>query len=246
MPAVLCGRPLKAWRYVAFFSPELISCAARVRIGPLHDSFWAVWERATGLFWRGRRSVTLEPRRAGIAGGSVRLSLDFAPAIGVETVCAHGALYGWTAKQAPLPAGATLYAGTRARRYQGHVLIDDTAAYYARHTNWYWSAGVGRSVRGDAVAWNLVSGVNDPPRNSERTVWVRGVAYEAPPCHFAPDLRAVDELRFVPEATLERRTNLGPLRSRYRQPLGTFSGTLPGGLELDSGLGVMEHHDAWW
>jgi hypothetical protein len=139
-----------------------------------------------------------------------------------------------------------LHRGASARRYEGHVLIDDTAAYYARHTNWYWSAGVGRSLSGDGVAWNLVSGVNDPPQRSERTIWVHGVAHEAPPCHFAPDLQSVDALRFVPEAMLERHTNLGLVRSDYLQPLGRFSGTLPGGLELASGVGVMEHHDAWW
>ena len=36
------------------------------------------------------------------------------------------------------------------------------------------------------------------------------------------------------------------MRYSYLQPLGTFSGALPGGLELASGLGVMEHHDAHW
>ena len=39
----------------------------------------------------------------------------------------------------------------------------------------------------------------------------------------------------------------GPLvRSSYRQPFGTFSGVLPGGLALTDGYGVMEHHDVWW
>jgi hypothetical protein len=43
-----------------------------------------------------------------------------------------------------------------------------------------------------------------------------------------------------------RRDNLLLVRSDYRQPFGTFSGALPPGLELASGFGVMEWHDARW
>ena len=132
------------------------------------------------------------------------------------------------------------------RDLHGHVLIDDTAAYYERHTHWRWSAGAGRTVDGRLAAWNLVSGVNDPPVDSERTVWLDGLPAEAPPCVFAADLSSVDELHFESEAELCRDTNLGLVRSSYRQPLGRFSGRLPGGIELAEGFGVMEDHDAWW
>ena len=40
--------------------------------------------------------------------------------------------------------------------------------------------------------------------------------------------------------------NLLVMRSRYRQPFGTFTGTLPGGIELAEGYGVMEEHDVLW
>jgi len=36
------------------------------------------------------------------------------------------------------------------------------------------------------------------------------------------------------------------VRSEYEQPFGTFRGTLPGGLELAEGYGVMERHVAVW
>ena len=36
------------------------------------------------------------------------------------------------------------------------------------------------------------------------------------------------------------------VRSEYRQPFGTFSGTLPNGIALGQAYGVMEQHDAWW
>jgi hypothetical protein len=125
-------------------------------------------------------------------------------------------------------------------------LIDDTAAYYPRHTNWRWSAGVGTTDDGREVAWNLVSGVNDSPVDSERTVWIEGDPREVGPCSFDHDLHAVDGLLFEAEAVRQRRENLLLVRSAYRQPFGTFRGALTGGLELAEGYGVMETHDAWW
>jgi hypothetical protein len=96
------------------------------------------------------------------------------------------------------------------------------------------------------LAWNLVSGVNDPPERSERTIWTEGEAREAPPSKFAADLSSVDGLRFHSEAVREHHDNLLLVRSDYRQPFGTFSGELPGGIVVAEGYGVMEEHDVWW
>ena len=54
------------------------------------------------------------------------------------------------------------------------------------------------------------------------------------------------ELRFEAEAQRNRRENLLLVRSEYRAPFGTFSGTLPGGVAIAHGLGVVEHHRARW
>jgi hypothetical protein len=145
-------------------------------------------------------------------------------------------------------AAATLRLSTRGRtrEFRGRAIVDDTVGYHARHTHWWWSAGAGRAASGAAVAWNLVSGINDAQSASERTVWVDGEPFEPPPSRFAADLTAVDGLTFHTEAQLSRRARLGPIRSDYHQPFGTFSGHLPGGLELAHGLGVMEEHDVWW
>jgi hypothetical protein len=130
-------------------------------------------------------------------------------------------------------------------------VIDDTAGYHARHTEWCWSAGVGESPEGIALAWNLVSGVNDPPHGSERAVWVAGEPHEVEPVQFSADLRLIDsadgsQLRFGAEAERSRSENLVIFKSDYRAPFGTFSGGLPGGIALAHGLGVMEHHRALW
>ena len=111
MPARLGLRPLKAWRYVLVVAPELMLCAASVRIGPARQSFWAVWDRdARRLHERtrlGRGRVSLSPGRLLIADGPVAVDLALAETDGVETVSASGDAYAWTRKQ-----GAVLAVGT--------------------------------------------------------------------------------------------------------------------------------------
>jgi hypothetical protein len=250
MPSRHGLRPLKAWRYVGAFSEELMLCVAQVRIGPTRQSFWAVWDRAAGRLHErtvlGRGGVRLEPGLVQVRDRQIELALRFDEVPGVETVCPSGSAYAWTRKQGGIPvSGSVVIEGTR-HPVEARAVIDDTAAYYPRHTIWRWSAGVGEAASGQSVAWNLVSGVNDPPEQSERTVWTDGDPHEVPPCRFADDLSSVDGLRFTAEAVRERRENLLVVRSRYRQPFGSFSGQLPGGIEVARGYGVMEAHDVWW
>ncbi len=232
------------------FGPQIMLCLAQVRVGPARQSFWAVWDRARHRLdqWAGPgagglrfRTGSAELRRAGV---QVRIDLTEGP--GVETICPSGPSYAWTRKQGGIPAYAVVRIDGVRTEFDARALIDDTAAYYVRHTRWRWCAGVGVSDEGRQLAWNLVSGVNDPPEGSERTVWVDGQPSEVPPCAFSPDLGRIDELAFRPEATLQRRQNLLVVRSRYRQPFGTFRGHLPGGVAVAEGYGVTEEHDAWW
>jgi hypothetical protein len=158
----------------------------------------------------------------------------------------------WTRKQAGVRARGTLSLDEHApREVQALAVIDDTAGYHLRQTEWWWSAGVGTSADGTALAWNLVQGVNDPAVGSERAVWVAGDPSEPPPVRFAPDLSAIvaadgSRLRFTAEGWRRHKENLVIVSSDYIAPFGTFAGTLPGGVPLASGLGVMEHHRAKW
>jgi Protein of unknown function (DUF2804) len=164
----------------------------------------------------------------------------------------------WTHKQAGVRAHGTLALGDGpSRTIEALAVIDDTAGYHARHTEWWWSAGVGAGEDGAALAWNLVAGVNDPPRGSERTVWVDGVPSETAPVRFAADLSEIvaenganagegSRLSFIAEAVRRRSENLVVVRSDYTAPFGAFAGTLPGGTRLAHGLGVVEHHRALW
>jgi hypothetical protein len=250
MPSHRGLRPLQAWRYVGVYGDEVMACVASARIGPVRQSFWALWDRKESRLYQrtalGSCGVQLANGRVSVRGPSIRLDLSLEETAGIETVCPIAGNYAWTRKQGGLPVSGLLELPAASRRIVARAVVDDTAAYYPRHTSWRWSAGVGAGVDGRPVAWNLVSGINDPPRGSERTVWIDGEPIEVGPCAFADDLSAVDGLWFQAEAMREHNENLLLVRSRYRQPFGSFSGTLPGGLRLAEGYGVMEHHDVWW
>ncbi|HUO73735.1 MAG TPA: DUF2804 family protein [Solirubrobacteraceae bacterium] len=250
MPARQRLRPLKAWRYVGVYGPDVMLCIGAVRIGRARQAFWAVWDRSTRRLHErtalGRGAVTLEPGRAKVTDRAVQIDLELDETSGVETVCPSGDSYAWTRKQGGIRAHGTLAIAGEPRILDARAVIDDTAAYYARHTQWHWSAGVGVAIDGRPVAWNLVAGVNDPPGGSERSVWLDGEPVEVGSSVFAEDLSSVGDLRFVSEAVRESNDNLLLVRSRYRQPFGTFSGVLPNGVALAEGYGVMEEHDVYW
>ncbi len=271
MPLVRGGRPLKRWRYVGALSPELMLCVAEVAVGALRQRFWAIAE-PDGRLVAGR--AVLGPGGVDLEGGRVRvraaagrwversdsrgrveidLALDEAhgpPA--VESVAPSGSRgYVWTRKRAGGRTSGSVVVDGRRRALDAEAVVDDTAGYHSRHTRWCWSAGVGRGSRGERIGWNLVEGVNDSPRGSERTVWVDGEPGEVRPVRFGDELAAIrfadgGELRLRPWATLAHRTRLGIVRSDYRQPFGAFEGELPGGIELREGFGVTERHDAHW
>jgi hypothetical protein len=231
-------------------------CAAAVQIGPLRQWFWAVWDREAGALHEATRfvpgSVALPDARVRLRGRAVQADLVLEPAADAVEVCsAHGDAHIWTRK-VPVRARGTMLIGNRAVEVDARGLVDESAGYHARHTAWSWSAGVGITADGRDVWWNLVDGVHDSAAASERTVWVaQGPVAEPAPVAFAPDLTSVaagdgTALTFTAEAERSRDENLLVFASRYRQPFGRFSGTLPGGIALASGLGVMERHDVRW
>jgi hypothetical protein len=258
MPLFRRGRMLKRWRYVGVYDADLMLCAGVARIGPARQSWWAVWERDRDRLHERTRlrggGVDLGERRVRVRDGSVEmdLSLDYDGAEEVEVVTPDGRGYAWTRKFAPVRARGSVRVDGDARTVDAFALIDDSAGYHARHTSWRWSAGVGTVAgAGGPVAWNLVAGVHDSPTASERTVWAGGQARELGPVSFAEDLGAVafaegGRLEFEAGAVRARDDNLLIIRSEYEQPFGTFRGTLPGGLELAEGYGVMERHVAVW
>jgi Protein of unknown function (DUF2804) len=255
MPLFRGTRPRKRWRYVGYYGPELMLCAADARIGPVPQRWWAVAQPGGELRERttiGRGGVSVERGAVDVESDGVRIHLTLEESGGVETASPTSAGHWiWTRKQADVRARGFVELDGRRHEIDGVAFIDESAGYHDRHTAWKWSAGNGLTSDGRAVSWNLVAGVHDAPTESERTVWVDGKPAEVGPVAFAPDLSQVTfaeggSLAFTEWAAREEDKNLLLMRSRYRQPFGTFLGMLPGGIELAQGYGVMEQHDVRW
>jgi hypothetical protein len=278
MPIRRGGRWRKRWRYLGAYCDELLLCAARVQVGKLGQTFWAIWDRERGEMWE-RTRMRLPGARGEVwteapdgeggyvnyapeEGSLVRIEAPrgehlvrafLRPGAGrwVEAVCLSGeGEYVWTRKRADVPVQCDVRVGERRWQVEARGMEDESAGYHPRHTVWSWSAGVGRTRDGRSVGWNLVSGINDPAQRSERAIWIDGKPFEPGPVSFE-GLEAIafddgSRLEFNGECERRKHQNLVVLRYSYRQPFGKFSGTLPGGLVLDDGLGVMEHHDAHW
>jgi hypothetical protein len=238
-------RPLKRWRYLGLYGEDIMLCAANVRVAGLPQAFWATWDRRElrekTVFRPG--GVVLEDDRARFGGAALRLEVDGEP---MAVTSRHGDSYIWTRKQ---PVRATGTVDGRAVELRG--LIDDSAGYHARRTDWRWCAGVGEAPDGTPLAWNVVTGLHDAATGSERTAWVGGRASELPPATFADDLSAVsfpdgEVLAFSEEARRARADDFKLMASDYVQPFGTFAGALPGDVTVARGWGVMERHAVRW
>jgi hypothetical protein len=255
MPLFDHGQLRKRWRYVAVFAEELMLCAARAEVGPMAQSFWVLWDREGRRQWAhtnplpGSREVVLDGPRCEIDGPGLRASLELGEVAPIEATCPSGKSLAWTRKRAGVPVGGTVEVPGRRWQVSGRGIDDESAGHHQRHTQWRWSAGVGESVEGRNLAWNLVQGINDPPQGSERAIWVDGEPSEPAPVSFrgvdGVDLGEAGSLDFTSESDHARTDNYLLIRSRYRHRFGGFAGTL-GDLTLASGLGVMEEHDALW
>jgi hypothetical protein len=259
MPLLNGRRFRKRWRWVGAFADNLMVFAAVVQVGPSSMTFWGVWDRERRRLWeqtrRGfpgrRREVEMSGRSVRVRAGSIEFDLELGEGRPIECMCPNGeGGYTWTRKAAGMPASGEVRIGRRTNKLEGLGVDDVSAGYHPRYTSWNWSAGVGTARDGRSFAWNLVSGINDPPHSSERTIWLAGQPTEPGPVQFQglDTIHFEDESRLNFTAETQRSHHEGiPLfaRSDYEAPLGTFSGSL-NGLPVDEALGVMEAHDAVW
>jgi hypothetical protein len=245
---------LKRWRYVSIWSADLSICVGSVHVGPARQEFWAIWHRAASelrehtRLWHGH--VQLNPGRVRVRDQEADFDITLDEGDGIEVVTHDGDAYTWTRKQVVRAHGLARI-GAVTLPVDATAVIDDNAGYHRRRTAWHWSGGAGTARDGRTVAWSVITGLNDSAHNSERTVWLDGVPQEVEPVRFAHDLSTVqfatgEMLEFDEEAVRQRQDNLLLIRSHYRQPFGTFRGTLPGGVVLQEAYGVMEDHDAVW
>ncbi len=255
MPLLRAGQLRKRWHYVSFWSRELSFCAARASVGPLQQEYWGIWDREGNKFREGShrftRHVRLEPNRVQVWDGDAEIAVTFEPCTSFEVYRPASDAYIWSHKDYCRQArGSVRYDGTK-RSVRGVIFVDINAGYHERHTQWRWAAGAGLDQQNRLVAFNAITGLFDTPTQSERTVWIEGDAQEVGPNSFADDLSTVSFaeggiLEFQPEALIEQHENLLLVRSDYFHWFGTYTGTLPGGIELREAFGVRERHDALW
>jgi Protein of unknown function (DUF2804) len=255
MPLRRDGNLRKRWRYVGIYGEALMLCAARAEVGPAGSSFWVLWDReqdrelAHTTLRPGSREVLLDGPRLLIDAPGLHADLRLGDAEPIESICAGGNGWGWTRKRAGVPIEGTVELPGRRLTVAGHGVDDESAGYQDRRTSWRWSAGVGTAADGLPVAWNLVEGINDPPTNSERAIWIDGAPHEPAPVTF----QGLDSIAFADDSHLHfeagaersRDDNFLLIRSTYRHRFGAFSGALDG-IALKEGFGVMEFHDALW
>jgi hypothetical protein len=275
MPLRSAGGWRKRWRYVGAFSEEWMVCAASAQVGLIGQSFWAILNRSSGELLERTRLHTPASRgqvwthcrdedetwelggdKSGIATRveseeiEVKLSLGEGP--WAESICPNGeGSYVWTRKRVTPIRCRLRLPGQDQIDVEMRGIEDESAGYHPHHTVWSWSAGVGTATDGREVAWNLVEGVNDPPERSERSIWVEGEELPREPAPVSFDgLESIgfaggSRLSFAAEAERAKSENRLLVRYSYRQPFGTFTGSLDG-IELAEGIGVMEHQDAVW
>ena len=253
MPIRRNGQMRKRWRYVGVYGPEVMLCAARAQVGPFRQSFWAVWDRQARRRFAHTRTlpgagdVVMDGPRIEVDSRAVRADLRFGDAQPIESICPSGSGWGWTRKRAGVPVTGTIEADGRRWQVDSLGVDDESAGYHQRHTSWFWSAGVGHAADGRVLAWNLVSGINDPEHGSERAIWVGGEPGEPAPVAFdgleGVTFEGGERLRFAAESERARDENMLVFRSRYRHRFGTFAGSL-GPIEVAEGFGVMEEHEA--
>src|SRR2546423_3543818 len=161
------GRPLKRWRSVGAYDTDVMVCVCDVRIGPVPQRFWAVAERGRPIVTRtttGAGGVRIEGPRATVDADGVSIDLVVEESDGIETVHPSGRSgYVWTRKQAGVPVRGLVEVGGRRHEIDALGVVDDTAGYHQRRTEWRWCAGAGRLVDGPVVGWNLVAGGKDAP-----------------------------------------------------------------------------------
>jgi hypothetical protein len=200
--------------------------------------------------------------------GRLEMELELAaPGDGCEALTVIGALapggMNITHKEAGVSLGGRIALSGREIELEPGTatgLLDWTQGVPPANVRWNWAMGAGRAKDGRSLGFNLCVGYTDPA-HSENAVWVDGRVHRVGEVAFAitPSgggawrMRSADgalDLSFAPEAERSANTNLVLAVSRYRQPVGRYTGWLPGPLgervEIGQASGVAEDHVARW
>lgn len=159
-------------------------------------------------------------------------------------------LFDATEKEAPMPARGEARIGERRFDLDGALgAVDYTHGLLPRHTQWRWAFGLG-TQDGKPIGFNFVQGFVG---EAECALFEgdRVVPLGEPQFAFGDPLEpwrlrgdGID-LRFVPGAMHAEYKNLVLIKSRFVQPVGTFTGTI-GDRRIEGLPGVVEDQDVLW
>ena len=257
-------------------------CAARVQVGPVGQTFWAIWERAEGTLHE--RTKTIAPGSPGARSGPRATRA----ATRAGSTGRRRAAVPWSGSRRPPgpTASACAPSCTRARgrgsrrsaRPGRTTTTSGRASGWSRSSATCGSASAGSGPRRAGsrtspaaitrthglglVGWRRrdprrPGGRLEPGRRDQRPragLRARALGRRRPRRRAAAgalrwprrDRGRRGAARVHAPRPSARKEQRRPFAYTYRQPFGSFAGTLPGGLELASGLGVMEHHEASW
>lgn len=221
------------------------------------------WLGAEVVFARGRgeRDYRLEVDVPDLRVSARLSSEGMPPRIGAVAAIPGGdGLFNATEKGALMPVvGEVIAAGKHHDLDGGLGGYDFTCGLLARHTAWRWAFALGRARSAERVAFNLVQGFVG---EAECALWIDGELYPLSEGRIELDERdpmapwrvtTVDgevDLRFDPGGVHDERRDYKLVRSKFIQPLGSYTGTItvPGRapLSLDGVLGVTEDQDVVW
>lgn len=162
-----------------------------------------------------------------------------------------------TEKRALLTVRGKARSGSREITLDGGTAgYDYTHGLLPRHTKWRWAYGLGRSDAGEPFGFNLVQGFVG---SAECAAFTGGEVLPIGEPRFDFDLDeplrpwkltgpGID-LSFEPGGMHADNTNLVLIRSRFVQPVGTFTGSIRAGgrdVRLTNVPGVVEDQDVLW
>jgi len=221
---------------------------------------------------RERRGEDILEVQASAPRFELRASLDLRAAAPALTAIApvRGGTVDVTEKRALAPVrGAALVQGERIDLDGGLGGFDFTVGLLARRTRWNWAFLMGETDRGEPVALNLVEGFVGAPECGlfgASSLHATSEGRFTLPAAMDPSEGASERARrlapwhirtrdgecnlvFTPRDVHEEALDLGLVRSRFVQPIGSFSGTIRRGedvMRIPHALGVVEDQNVQW
>ena len=190
-------------------------------------------------------------------GTSISLAFEPTDSTAVTAICPVSEREGGiniTQKEPAVPVRGTVTTKSDNRQFTigGTGFLDYSHGLLGRETRWDWAFLSGETATGKSVACNLVARFND---GIENVIWeAREPRAVGTAEIIEPDTPGGDwqistacgtvDVRLAPEGARSQDVNIGLVRSRYHQPLGTWEGTIAG--HECSGVGVTETHLTRW